>query len=415
MRSSVLRRILLLSLLAGLAAAPAALAAAPAPNVATGDVADVGQTLVTLKGTVDPNGAAATYVFQYGTSALNQTTETRNAGSGDGSVSVSVQVGALRAGTKYQYRIVATNEGGSSSGATRTFTTAKAPATPPYAATGSASAIDQDGATLSATLNNRGADATYHFEYGPTTGYGASTANAPLGPDRNTHTVTAPIGGLTANTTYHYRVVLVVGTTTVRGTDRSFKTAKVPNGLLIQSGSNPVRYGAATQISGILAGSDNSGKTVTVQADTFPYGDGYSSVASGRTDGTGAYRITVSPVLTSTRYRTVADTNPDVMSQPLAVGVSVLTSIHVSTQHPRRGARVRFRGSVQPGQPGASVSIQRRVGHHWQTVARTRQTANGYSRRVRVRSSGRYRVVARASSGAHVMGASGSRTLRVRR
>jgi hypothetical protein len=415
MRSSVLRRTLLFSLLLGLVAAPGAVAAAPAPNVATGDSADVGQTIATVRGTVDPNGAATTYVFQYGTSSLSAKTDARSAGSGDGGVSVSVQIGSLKAGTKYQYRLVATNEGGSSNGAIRTFTTDKAPAAPPTASTSAATAIVQDGATLNASLNDRGKDATYHFEYGPTTSYGTSTAAAPLGPDSASHTVSTPIGGLTANTTYHFRVVLQVGATTVHGGDRSFKTAKVPNGLLVQSSSNPIRYGAGTVISGILAGSDNAGKTVTVQTDTFPFDGSWTNVATGRTDGTGAYRIAVSPVLTSSQFRTVAATNPDVTSQPVGVGVSVLASLHVSTTRPRRGSRVRFHGSVQPAQAGASVSIQKRVGQHWATVARTRQTANGYSRRVRVRTSGRYRVVARAASGAQVMGASGSRYLRVRR
>jgi hypothetical protein len=415
MRSSVLRRFLPLTLLIALAAAPSALAAAPAPNVATGDVADVGQNLATLRGTVDPNGAATTYVFQYGTGSLNAKTDVRSAGSADGGVSVSVQVGSLKAGTKYQYRLVATNEGGSSNGAIRSFTTDAAPVAPPAASTSAATAIAQDGATLNAKLNNRGKDATYHFEYGPTTAYGASTPEAPLGPTGATQSVATPIGGLTANTTYHFRVVLQVGTTRVRSTDRAFKTAKVPNGLLIQSSANPIRYGGSTDVTGILAGSDNAGKTVVVQTDTFPFDGSWTNVATGKTDGTGAYRITVSPVLTSSVFRTVADTNPDVTSQPLTVGVSVLTTIRVSTTHPKRGARVRFSGSVQPAQAGASVSIQKRVGSTWRTVARTRQTVNGFSRRVRVRTNGRYRVVARAASGANVMGASGSRYLRVRR
>lgn len=417
MRPSVLRRTILLTLLAGLLFAPSALAVAPAPNVATGDVADVGQTLATLKATVDPNTAATTYVFEYGTtSAMTAKTDARNAGSGDVSVSVAVQVGGLKAGTKYYYRVVGHNEGGTSNGATRTFSTNAAPAAPPAASTGSAGAIAQGGATLTASLNNRGKDATYHFEYGPTTGYGTSTATAPLGPGTASQSVSTPISGLAANTTYHYRVFLQVGATTVRGGDRSFKTAKVPNGLLVQSSVNPVAYGAGTEISGILAGSDNAGKTITVQVNVFPFGTSWTNVATGRTDATGAYRISVSPLLTSSQFRTVADTNPDVTSQSLTVGVSVLASLHVSTSHPRRGTRVRFHGSVQPVQAGASVSIQRRVGHRWATVARTRQGAHsGYSRRVRITSSGRYRVVARAADGGHTMGASGSRYLRVRR
>jgi predicted lipoprotein with Yx(FWY)xxD motif len=73
-----------------------------------------------------------------------------------------------------------------------------------------------------------GATTTYHFEYGTTTAYGTSVpmpdADAGSGP---ASAVSQQIGGLQANTTYHYRLV---STNSIEGTgfsaDRTFTTAE---------------------------------------------------------------------------------------------------------------------------------------------------------------------------------------------
>src|SRR4051794_36471988 len=49
------------------ATAAPALAAPPAPNVTSGGTSGVDQTVATLSGTVDPNGATTVYWFEYGT------------------------------------------------------------------------------------------------------------------------------------------------------------------------------------------------------------------------------------------------------------------------------------------------------------------------------------------------------------
>jgi hypothetical protein len=403
------------------AVAAPALAAPPAPNVTSGGTSGVDQTVATLSGTVDPNGATTVYWFEYGTTALDHKTDERGAGTGDSGVNVSAQVGGLKAGTKYQYRVVARNDGGTVQGATRSFTTDKAPATPPSVSTGGTRDVVQNGATLTGSINTRGRTGTYAFQYGPTTAYGATTTATPIGASNSSVAVASPAGGLAPATRYHYRLVLTLADNggVVRGGDRTFTTAKIPNGLLIEATPSPVRYGGAIQIAGILAGTGNAGVTITVQADPFPLGDAWTAVASGKTDATGAYRIALSPLLVTSALRTVASTSPNVISQPTTVGVTVSISLSLSTSRPHRGARVRFSGRVTPAQSGATVSIQRRVGGHYRTIARTVQRAgsgsSSYSRRVRVTRSGRYRVVARTIDGGHLMGASRSRLIHVRR
>jgi hypothetical protein len=78
----------------------------------------------TLNGTVNPNGGATTYTFQYGTStAYGSTTTSSTVGSGNSGRAVSAMVSGLTPGTTYHYRVVATSSAGTTVGADRTFTT----------------------------------------------------------------------------------------------------------------------------------------------------------------------------------------------------------------------------------------------------------------------------------------------------
>src|SRR5438128_7492579 len=130
MRGFLSPRQLLLWLCAGaLVVAPAA-AAGLAPVVSTGGVTAVTATSATLTGTVNPEGEATTYYFQYGTgTAYGSTTPSpaANAGSGTMHVNVSAAAGSLTPNITYHYRLVATNASGTSTGADHTFKTNDAP------------------------------------------------------------------------------------------------------------------------------------------------------------------------------------------------------------------------------------------------------------------------------------------------
>ncbi|WP_259313930.1 hypothetical protein [Capillimicrobium parvum] len=393
-------------------AAPA-IAQTPAPSAATGGVSGVAPTVATLTGTVNPHGVATRYFFQYGPRGLSKRTASVAVGSGTDPVQISQQVSDLQPNKLYAYRLVATSDGGTVMGARRDFRTPRESAVTPVVSTGSATNVADTGATLNGAINTRGATGTYQFQYGPSRQYGASTPAAPFGPTTNGTAISSPVGSLAPATTYHYRLVFQPSSgRAVLGRDRTFTTTRIPNGLLIEAKPNPVRYGAGIQVAGVLAGSDNSGVGITVQADTFPFDGNWQNVASGRTDPTGAYVIAVSPMISSSQLRTVAATRPQVISQLTTVGVRLGVSLRVN-RHPRRGARVRFRGHVTPSQDGAAVSIQRRVRGTYRTIARTRVNGSSYSRRVRIRSSGRYRALVRPTDGSHVSG-NRSRLIRVR-
>jgi hypothetical protein len=100
----------------------------------------------------------------------------------------------------------------------------------------------------------------------------------------------------------------------------------------------------------------------------------------------------------------VAD-RPSVVSPVVTVSVQVVVRTKATRRRVRRGARVRFSGTVRPPETRRPVAIQKlgRSGR-WVTVAgtSTRQGGAGYSvygRTIRVRRGGRYRVYVGAASG----------------
>ncbi|HEY3828647.1 MAG TPA: hypothetical protein VGL57_05575 [Solirubrobacteraceae bacterium] len=119
----------LLALLALLALAlPANALAASAPAVATGAARSVSYSSATLTGSVNPHASNTTYYFQFGiTSAYGAQTALAVAGAGAAAVPVSAAVTGLEPLTVYHYRLIAVNATGASTGAERTFKTAKVP------------------------------------------------------------------------------------------------------------------------------------------------------------------------------------------------------------------------------------------------------------------------------------------------
>jgi hypothetical protein len=108
------------------------------PAATTGAAGTVTRQSATLRGSVTANGIASSYHFKYGrTAAYGKATPTVAVGGGLSAVATAAKVGGLSPATTYHYRIVATNAGGASKGADRTFTTASSPSqtSPPPAHT----------------------------------------------------------------------------------------------------------------------------------------------------------------------------------------------------------------------------------------------------------------------------------------
>jgi hypothetical protein len=97
----------------------------PAPSATTGGASVTGGS-ATLSGSVNPNGVASSYYFEFGTTAdYGQQTPPQSAGSGSSAVSVSATLSGLAANATFHYRLVAVGPNAAFSiGADRTFTTA---------------------------------------------------------------------------------------------------------------------------------------------------------------------------------------------------------------------------------------------------------------------------------------------------
>ena len=96
----------------------------------------------------------------------------------------------------------------------------------PAATTGAATSITQGTAMVAGTVNPRGVATTYHFDYGTTTGYDASTPKKSAGSGSTSVSVSAKLSGLVANTTYHYRLVATTSAGSAVGADSTFTTSK---------------------------------------------------------------------------------------------------------------------------------------------------------------------------------------------
>jgi hypothetical protein len=151
---------------------------------------------------------------------------------------VSANITGLLANRTYHFRIVAHNNGGTSFGADRTFTTLTATGLP-VVTTNPATLIASFSATLNGSLNPHGLATTVSFQYGTTTAYGSTTPmQAQTG---NTYrNIAANISGLSANTVYHFRIVATNSAGTRFGGDRTFRTLS-PTGPPVAT-TNPATF-----------------------------------------------------------------------------------------------------------------------------------------------------------------------------
>lgn len=108
--------------------------------------------------------------------------------------------------------------------------------------TGAASNIAQTTATLNGTLDDMGDETSVDvtFEYGLTTGYGDETTGST---ETDPGAIAEGISGLSANTTYHFRIKAVGSYGTVYGDDAQFTTLAAPAEEVIKISFVPHKIG----------------------------------------------------------------------------------------------------------------------------------------------------------------------------
>jgi hypothetical protein len=288
---------------------------------------------------------------------------------------------------------------------------AAAPAKPSVTTGGTAN-LAPTSVVLNGTVDPNEVATTYFFQYGTTSLYGAQTAATGAGAGAKAIRVSVPVAGLAPATRYHYRLIAQNARGLVKGKDRTFRTRRQPLGVTLAAAPNPIRSGSSTTLAGTLTGTGNAGRQVALQANPFPYTQGFQNVGNAQvTDAQGGFQFPLLAVAFTTQYRVLMPSRPEVVSPVVVLGAQVKVTTHVRTS----GRRVRFSGSIRPGTDGAEVLIQRRRNGRWLTAGRTfarhsSSTSSRYVKSVRRRSA-RFRVLVNVQ-GAYV--ASEGHTKRVR-
>jgi len=230
------------------------------PTATTNPPSVVTDTSATLNASVDPNGKATTYAFEYGTTTgYGLQTPTAAAGVGTTSISVHATISSLVAGTTYHYRLVATTSDGTGVSADVTFLTTGNRVNPtgalPVVSETSAVNISANGAQLNGAINPEGPNSTWYFQYGLTNYYGVQTFSQTLS-GLGARPVNAQLTGLQAGATYHFRLVAYSPHGLYVGPDETFTTKQGartgPSGLALVASSRRSSSRLTIAISGRL-------------------------------------------------------------------------------------------------------------------------------------------------------------------
>ena len=219
-----------------------------------------------------------------------------------------------------------------------------------------------------------------------------------------------------------YRCLITAAIVAIAGVPAAM-AAKPPKGsssVTLDAKPTTLVFSQPAILSGRLSGNaKRAGVRVVLEMDAArPYGDDYrrTNIAT-TTDRNGAYRFALKPA-TNTQFRAVAQSSPSVTSNPKLILVRPQVGLRISSTTPLAGSSVRFSGSVFPALDGHRALVQRRASRGWVTVGRTTLLDAGdarstYSKRVRVRRDGVYRVKV-VGDADHVNGLSRTRAISVR-
>jgi hypothetical protein len=410
-------RRLLLCLLLVLLAVPATAAAAVPPLVVTGSATTMSQSEVTVRGTVDPNGTATMYRFEYTSSAdgdLELRTADAGAGDGTGAVPVQESLTGLAADTTYRYRLIAWPAGDPEetvTGAERTFRTPMLPGVN----TGFARNTGLDHTTLVGKVDPNRLQTDWWYQYGTTSAFGETTPVMDAGRASTVREVTTDLTGLSPHTTYHYRIVAENAAGRRVGRRRTFRTARQATGIVLDVPVQRPLFGSVTQVRGQVQGVAVNRIRVALEAQRYPFKGAFVEAGPPVTTADdGSFSIPSPPLWISTRLRVVSKSGIGYTSDPVVAYARVRIGTHMTVLS-RRTSRIE--GLLTPRVPGARVSVQRLAGKKWVLVRRTRAKAMsrgryGYGVTVpRARKATTMRVVVQPKTQAYAKNT--SRTLRV--
>ncbi|HTR80189.1 MAG TPA: LamG-like jellyroll fold domain-containing protein [Bacteroidota bacterium] len=256
----------------------------PAPSSLYGlaeSAANINYTSALLNGVANSGGDTTIVRFLYGLSPGSYTDSVTASSSPLlpwDSIQVSASLSGLTPGATYYITVSAKNTSGYVRGSQMSFSTLAV--TAPSAMTGSASSIGYTSATLNGIVNPNGDTTIVRFLYGNVSGTYTDSVLASQSPLTvyDSTAVSAAPAGLTANSTYYYRVSAKNHFGYTRGSEMSFNTKHFPalstvpgTTLSFNSGSSQYVY-VPDNVSLRLTDS------LTLEAWVYPTGSGNMTV-----------------------------------------------------------------------------------------------------------------------------------------
>jgi hypothetical protein len=194
---------------------------ANSPTTQTLDPTVITATSGTLNGTVNPNGLATTYYFDWGTTtAYGNTTSALSAGSGNSNVSESATISGLTTGTTYHYRIRASNSEGTSTGNDLTLTPGMI-----IISTTSVSSVTETTASSGGNISADGGSAVTARGVCWSTSVSPTISDSHTTDGNGTGSFSSSITGLTGNTNYYLRAYATNSNGTAYGYLQNFTTS----------------------------------------------------------------------------------------------------------------------------------------------------------------------------------------------
>jgi hypothetical protein len=238
-------------------------------------------------------------------------------------------------------------------------------------------------ATLTGGVYPNGVDTTYHWEYGATASYGQQTTSTDIGSGQAATQVTDTITGLTAGTTYHYRLVATNADGTTYGYDYTLTTASAGSVAPVNT-TLPTVSGTATQ-----------GQTLSTSTGAWtPNPTGYTYQWQRSADG--ANWTNISGATNSTYALTAADIGDDIevvvtatdawgntgataiQVGPVSSATPVNTSQPVISGNAKQGETISTTSTWSPSGASLTYQWQRSAdGSTWTTI--TGATGAGYT------------------------------------
>jgi hypothetical protein len=356
---------------------------------------DVTNTTATLNGSL--SGATAAH-FEYGTtSSYGSSVPLDTVADG----LVSAPTGLLSPNTTYHFRLFSD----AGNGDDLTFRTEPNP-TPPAISSQLASAITTRGAHVRATLDPNGAETTYYFQYGRSTGYGTRTEELTVS-GTDPVTVEADLTGLAPYTRYHWRLFARSAAGRTPGRDHTLRTARLATAVTLFSSRKIVGFNRGLMVGGRVSGAGLKGMPLTLERQVFPFAGAFEAVRTTHAGDDGGYLFSVDHVRAATRFRVVSQTQEPVTSTVAVVRAKPRTTIGARLVARKRG---RISGTITPAVSG-ELSLQRFGSGRWTQVRhRAVAEATSFSFKVwRARKVNRaFRVVVLPVRGAYVKATSRS-------